>query len=661
MNNILKRVGVLAAVFVVAVLIFSRTLNHEPEDMTADMEAAGLPVVYMMKNETRLSELHGYVKEMDAVTMGEDITPLPDDNVLELEVDLYGNQLEQISYQVRSLDGERLIQDGQGLEYELLEQTASASIPLQDLLHAETEYLLILTVECQDKNASYYTKLMKEEGCDNDECVAFVMDFHNKTMDKSRSAELSMFLEPESDADNTTLQTVSIHNRLRQISWDQMEVVEVVEPVVSVVEMNPDYNVILLTTTVRATDESGIIDYYNVKEYYKVRQGIERMYLLDYQREVQEIFLGAKEDIVRNYVQLGIRSQDVDYWSSETGTNVCFVQEGDLWSYSQSTNQLVKVHSFRSDGSFDVRENYGQNDIRIISADETGSIDYIIYGYMNRGDHEGQVGISVCHYDSVTNMVEELLFLPTTVSYNVMKESISQLLYINDDRIFFLMLGDAVYSIDLDTKEYEILLSGLTEGSCQVSENGRYIAWVDASQQNSATMMEIRDLKTGITTVAQAPEGSVMKPLGFVDEDCIYGLSSAQAAGTAFETEKLVIAGITQDGLQELTSYARPGYRILQVDVEKGVVRLSLAMAGQTQIVETDTITNQEMQESLKAQIETYSTDIKQTQVRIVLSEKAEEKAPVIKTPKLMLSEESTTLILDQTVFVAEETGDQEQ
>lgn len=651
MNNILKRFGVLAAVFVVAILVFSKTLNHEPEDMTSEMEGAGLPVVYMMKNETRLSELHGYVSAMDAATMGEDITPLPEDNVLELEVDAYGNQLNGLSYEVRTIDGERLIQDGQDIAWEQAGGTAKAHIPLQDLLHTETEYLLILQLEKEDGQVYYYTKLMKEEGCDNDACVAFVLDFHEKTLDKSKSAELSMFLEPDADADNTTLQHVTIKNRLRQIAWGDMQVTEITEPVVSVQEMNADYNVILLSTTVSAENENGTTEFYNVKEYYKVRQGIERMYLLDYERNVEEIFLGMQEKIVKNYVQLGIRSQNLDYWSSETGTNVCFVQEGDLWNYNQSTNQLVQVYSFRSGANVDVRENYSQHDISIINAAETGTIDFIVYGYMNRGEHEGQVGISVCHYDSVTNTVEEWLFLPTTVSYAVLKESISQLLYINDDRLFYLMLGDDVYEIDLDTKEYTILLEDLVKGACQVSGNGRYVAWVEPSKVYQADVMHVSDLKTGTVIQNAAPEGKYILPMGFVDEDCIYGLADGSSVENYFAAEELVIAQISESGLVPLTTYSKHGSWIREVKEQDGIVRLSLAVNGQMEESDTDTITNKEMQESLKAQEETYTTELKQTQVRLALSQMVQEKAPIVKTPKLMLSEESTTLVLDQTVF----------
>lgn len=53
---------------------------------------------------------------------------------------------------------------------------------------------------------------------------------------------------------------------------------------------------------------------------------------------------------------------------------------------------------------------------------------------MNCGEHEGQVGVSVCHYDGVTNTVEEMLFVPTTLSYEIVKEQIGKLMYVSEQR-----------------------------------------------------------------------------------------------------------------------------------------------------------------------------------------------------------------------------------
>ena len=127
------------------------------------------------------------------------------------------------------------------------------------------------------------------------------------------------------------------------------------------------------------------------------------------------------------YIQLGVRGEDVEFASNEKGDIVSFVQGGELWCYNETANQLSRVFSFIGNEGIDGRANYGEHDIRILNIDETGSVDFVVYGYMNCGIHEGKVGICVYHYDSVANTVEEELFIPSDESYQVMKDNLGQL------------------------------------------------------------------------------------------------------------------------------------------------------------------------------------------------------------------------------------------
>ena len=124
------------------------------------------------------------------------------------------------------------------------------------------------------------------------------------------------------------------------------------------------------------------------------------MYLLNFERTMNQIFSGENDFLYENYLQLGIRSREVEYQQNEAGTITCFVQEGDLWSYNQASGRLAEVFSFRGHEGIDARENYMQHDIRILNIDEAGDIDYVVYGYMNRGVHEGEMGISFLHYSA---------------------------------------------------------------------------------------------------------------------------------------------------------------------------------------------------------------------------------------------------------------------
>ena len=120
---------------------------------------------------------------------------------------------------------------------------------------------------------------------------------------------------------------------------------------------------------------------------------------------------------------------------------------------------------------------YNHNDIRILSVDETGNVQFIVYGYMNRGRHEGGVGIQVCTYNSQMNTVEEEIYIPYTKSWQVLEQDVEQLAYVSRENQFYIMLDRTIYAVNLYEKTYEVLASDLFDGSYQISESNARIAW----------------------------------------------------------------------------------------------------------------------------------------------------------------------------------------
>ena len=129
------------------------------------------------------------------------------------------------------------------------------------------------------------------------------------------------------------------------------------------------------------------------------------------------------------------------------------------------------MFSFRGYEGIDNRENYGEHDIKIVRIDEAGSLDYIVYGYMNRGNHEGEVGIEVNHYDSLSNTNEELAFISSDKAYEVMKSELGQMMYVTEGGELYLMVDGSVYGIDLSTLEMKELIKGLDKEIYAVSGN----------------------------------------------------------------------------------------------------------------------------------------------------------------------------------------------
>ena len=101
-----------------------------------------------------------------------------------------------------------------------------------------------------------------------------------------------------------------------------------------------------------------------------------------------------------------------------------------LWRLFRRANcgviTATQIFSFR-DGDLDERENLQEHGIKIVRVEESGDIDFVVYGYMNRDVHEGEVGIAVYHYGAELNQVEEELFIPMKSSYEYLKEDMKLL------------------------------------------------------------------------------------------------------------------------------------------------------------------------------------------------------------------------------------------
>jgi len=644
-----KQAIILVLVFIAGIFTFEKLTNQEVQDLTTDMAEATLPVLYLLEGGERVNELHGYTTEMDAASVRDTITPVESGGTLSVSVDSYGSPVESVRYEVRSLDTTRLVQESEVENLSATDDLATAELAIQNLLTEGEEYLLIIEVTSSGESSYFYTRIIQEEDSYISECISFVKEFHEITMDKDRQSELVSYMEPDASADNSTLQTVTINNSLSQACWGDLDVAEVTEPTASIKELNDSYNVILLTYIMSSEDESGEAEYYNVEEYYRVRYGTEKMYLLSFERTVEEIFLTEGSAIDGDTLVLGIRSADVDFIANETGTVVCFVQQGELWSYNTDTNRLAQVFSFRTEGEMDVRENYNEHDIRIIRASESGSVDFIVYGYMNRGEHEGEVGISVCHYDSTTNTVEEQLFLPTTVSYQIMKEEIGRAMYISDSGMFYLVMGSQVHCINLSTLKDSVLISGLTEDNYETSEDGRYLAWTEGDAAEAVTL-HLTDLESGETRDIKAEDGYVICPLGFLESDCIYGLADREHVSedaSFFAMDSIRIVDSSEDDLEVLKTYDAEGTFVTNVTIEDGNIYLERVLYSDGVYVETesDTIYNRDMQEEESVYVSEITSDTKQTEVTLQLAQEASGTLSLL-TPKQILAENSVTLEL---------------
>lgn len=510
--------------FIVSLFVISAVMNRGNTDMTMEMSEASYPLVYINHEGQYINCLHGYSNEMDVAFMRDTITPLADDRQISLYIDKYNNDITSVGYEVRSLNGERLIENAEIFNYKERENGILADIVIKDLIDSNTEYeFVVILGTSSGKTIRYYTRIVqRSEDYAGDE-IRFALDFHEKTFDKEAARELAKYLETDDTGDNTTYSYVNIHNSFAQITWGDLHVERISVPQVHVMEYFDETMRVKLSYYVNVRTEDGERKC-RVEEFYRMRYGTERIYLLDFERTMTEVFEMEIENFNNNKIDLGIRNGDVNFMESEDGGVFAFVSENRLFCYNSSNNRFAMLFGFYDKDNADERTYYDQNDIEILNVDETGNVEFMVYGYMNRGTHEGNMGVAVYYYNSVSNTIEEQVFIPYDRSFTILSGNLNQLTYLNNRNELFLYLSGNIFCVKLDEKRYEIIVENLPQGSLKVSRSHQMIVWPQGDDVNRSTSLALMDLNSRRILNVEAGANNYIRPLGFMDEDLIYGL-----------------------------------------------------------------------------------------------------------------------------------------
>ena len=135
---------------------------------------------------------------------------------------------------------------------------------------------------------------------------------------------------------------------------------------------------------------------------------------------MEQIFSEKEVPFENNKLSLGIVSSDFDFLESEDGNIFVFENEGRLFSYNVTDNKLTVLFGFYDSENRDSRTMNQQHKLHVLNVDEAGNIQFAAYGYMNRGRHEGDVGIQIYYYNSMLNTVEETIYIPFDKSAGVL-------------------------------------------------------------------------------------------------------------------------------------------------------------------------------------------------------------------------------------------------
>ena len=653
MKKTIIRIAVCVVVFLASALIIGSIMNQGHNNMTMEMAPATLPMITMESGGVACNELHGNTVELDVAYQKDCITLLGEGRQANFTVDTFGREITGISTEVRSIDGSRLIENSEVTGWKANGKSFSVSLTLKDLIDTNTQYSLTLILELEgEQKVYYYTTILWNDDVHISEILEFATDFHGKLYDKEMAKELTKYLEPNSKlTDNGTFHKVNIHSSFQQITWGSLEPVQEDAASIRLTQISGNVASLLMDFVV-STGEGKNKIYYNVEEYYRVRYTSERMYLLDYERTMTQI-----PDTTRMYandkILLGITDENVDMMESADGNTVVFSDMGQLLSYNAATNGLTVIFSFYDKDNADRRTLYDNHGIKILDVDEGGNVKFAVYGYMNRGRHEGETGIQIISYDNSLNTIEEEVYIPYSKSYAVLKDEMEQLLYRNRQQHVYFFLENGVYDVDLENRSAEQLVSIRQDDSLQVSENYEIIVWQEGDDINHSNQLNVRNLNTGEQTVIRAEDGEAIRPLGFMGEDIIYGVARESDIRTEnsgqifYPMYKVCISNSSGDNLKE---YGQDGIYIVDCAIEGNQITLSRIQRsenGSYQEILDDQIMNNVEEEPGQNKVVTADIDIYERYVQIQTKTTIDTRTIKVLNPKEVVFEGGRELTLD--------------
>ena len=637
MKNTIIRAGVLTVVFIVALIVSSMITNKDTVDITTVMSEATLPTISFETEGYGVNHLVGYVREMEIPTMRDTITPLDKEGKVKLHIHNEGNTVRKATYQVYSMDGQHLLM-------EKTEAVEGESLTLEpgSVLDGDVEAVLCVSLDVAEQDTIYYyTRIVRPEEYHVKECLDFTKKLHNHMMDKDKDT-MALYMEPDANADMGTLQHVTISSSVDQATWGAIKPKIEGEVLWDIKETNETYTSVVLKYRVsgKEDDQTSV---YNVQEFFKVRKLGNKFYLLVYDRTMDELFDVDKSVLTSKGVDLGVSTGKEQYMVGKEGTLVAFVLQRELWMYDLAEDSLSQVFSFKStESGEDDRDEYNQHNIRIVSMDKEGNLTFVVYGYMNRGSHEGEVGAAVYCYHHKYNTLKEKAFLASRKSYEVAAKELFRMVYYNEpqDRLYFMMEGDLCCISTVDGSETRIA-TDLTEEKYVFSESGGFIAYQNVDEALGTAEIIVLDMAKGTShSILSLGEESI-RPLGFIGEDFVYGTLRPTDKGktvAGMPTTPMYRIDICNEKYEVVKTYQEKGIYISGILTDENMLTLRRVKKNGKKYreISEEYITNNEEVVSNNISLSAYSS-AEGRQYMLSFEDGIEDKKPKILRPKQIL------------------------
>lgn len=492
------------------------------------MGESKLPYLYVKMGDKKINPLHGFYQEMDGLSIRDSIAALPYDRELTLVADGEKYSIESAHYDIRSLDGSELIEKDRKAELEKKDEEIKITLPIQNLIQEGKEYQLRLTLDMGENSLYYYSRIILGKDKMAEEMLSLGENFTRKSFSKSEARAFSTYLESDDTMDNSDLSHVNLHSSFQQITWGDTAMVLDGEPEVCLKEINGIMGLVQVRYSSKANDQSGHTRRFFNEDNFVMRYDSQRIYLMDFDRQSTEIFDGQSFRFEGKEILLGVdRAEKIQAKYSDNKTFYAFSKGNTLYRLN-TEGSLTRIFSYITEENDSFRGDFLSHGIRLMDVKTNGDVDFLVYGYISRGRHEGYTGIVFYTYDNSENTVVENFFLPLKENKEELEESLNRLSYHAGNKMFYLYYEGTIYGIDTNSFEVLTMASSLQKTELSSADNGQYLAYEEKDLELELSQtVTFRNLKSDKSQNI-VEENKRFSVIGFIEDDLVLGVSDKE-------------------------------------------------------------------------------------------------------------------------------------
>lgn len=625
--------------FIGAALSFNYIENRKRDTRPVEGFNPTMGYAYIFYNDQIINSMQGYTSSIRTDLFRDSIVPLDETKEIKVLLPDDADTGAEITYELRSFDGTNLIETGDFRFVKTSEGLTEYTATLRMDMTLGTEYSFRIKAKHDEVSKCFYTRVVRLEKSRLSDFVAFAGSFSDGAFAGNAEANLSAtstdavttynvsgdeadiknqekdFAEQKEIATSTDAMSgvkvadissvfgsadasssmynaasasdvssdgnpgyVTLKSSYEDVTYSGLKIDRLSEPIPKIKELTENSAVVEFRYKAISEKENGA-DTFAIFEYFTLEydNGSASIKVNDYRRIMNQDFTSEGFDSLSNGICLGLTAdRKPEYVSSEDSKQIAFVADNSVWVYNNKTKTYSSVYGTSTDEAEKERipqEGYGLDLLEI----NDNTLYFVVYGRVNEGPREGEVGVGLYEFNIDTVTLRELCFIFSDFSFDTMLLSTKRFNYYDrENRHFYTMIGDSIVDVDIFTGKKEIVVEGIPSNMIEVSGNGKVVAFPDNKDMTNVSMITIVDFEKG-TRIEKRESGKKLALMGFVGENILYGVARDEDISMdiddtpAFLFSKLCIVAPSGSSVKE---YEKEGFYISGIDFKDNTIYL---------------------------------------------------------------------------------------